>query len=203
MSKKYRYKKLKKHKKKYIYLEIGAYSLYWVLKFIEQNNDKKWKIHLFEPSIRGIRRVNNELKKINNLDITIYPVAVFNKDAKNFFYEGGRGVGWSSTLFKGKKRYLKYNNPILVDCIDFNEWVKNNLNKKDYIYVNMDIEGAEYYVLPHLIKNNTIEYFNELKIEFHAHKFIGENRNKFDIIHKELKEFFINNKFNLSLFQHL
>ena len=193
---------MKKYKQKYIYLELGAYSIHWALEFLKKNPDKKWEVHLFESSHRCVKRINNQLKKIDNLDINLYPVAVFDKNIKKTFYESGRGAQ-SSSLFEGKKRYLKYDNPILVDCIDFNEWVRNNLNKKDYIYMNMDIEGAEYFVLPHLIKHNTMKYFNELKIEFHAHKFTGENRKKFDIIHKELKEFFISNKFDLSLFQHL
>ncbi len=193
---------MKKYKKKYIYLELGAYSLHWALEFLKQNPSKKWEVHLFESSHRCINRINNELKKIDNLSIILHPVAVFDKNIKKVFYEGGRG-SQASTLFKEKKRFTKYNNPILVECIDFNEWVRNNLSKKDYIYMNIDIEGAEYLVLSHLIKNNTMKYFNELKVEFHAHKFIGENRIKFDKIHKVLKEFFINSKFNLSLFQHL
>ncbi len=189
---------MKKHKN--IYLELGGYSLYWVLEFLKKNPNKKWEVHIFESSNRGIKRINDQIRELDNSDIILHPVAVFDENIKKIFYEQGRG-SQASTLFKEKKRFTKYNNPILVECIDFNEWIRNNLNKKDYIYINIDIEGAEYYVLPHLIKNNTIKYFNELKVEFHAHKFSGENRNKFDKIHKELKEFFVSNKFDLSLFQ--
>lgn len=187
--------------KKNIYIGAGCYSIYYILDFLNKSNRKDWKIYLFEPSPRNIKKIKKEINKINNLDIKLYEVAVFDQNIKKKLYEG-KWRSQSPTLLLEKYRYVNYENFSEVECIDFNEWIVNNLNKEDYVYMDMDIEGAEYYVLPHLIKNGTINYFDELKIEFHCKKFIGENREKFYKVHKELKEFFINSKFDITLFQH-
>ncbi len=55
-----------------------------------------------------------------------------------------------------------------VECIDFSEWIKQF--KEDYLIVKMDIEGAEFEVLKKMIKDNTIDYVNELLVEFHGSK---------------------------------
>ena len=41
-----------------------------------------------------------------------------------------------------------------------------------------------------MIKGGSIDYIDCLSIEFHAHKFRGENRDLFTEKHKELKEYF-------------
>ena len=40
----------------------------------------------------------------------------------------------------------------------------------DIIFGKMDIEGAEYHVLPKMIKDGTIKYINEIYIEWHYKK---------------------------------
>ena len=60
--------------------------------------------------------------------------------------------------------------------------------------MNMDIEGAEYIVLPNMIKKGSIYFLNQLEIAFHHHKFKHnkENQIKFRKIHRELMKNFFN-----------
>lgn len=54
-----------------------------------------------------------------------------------------------------------------IDTIDLSHWIKENFSQDDYIVLKMDVEGAEYEILNHLIKNRCVKFLNELKIEFH------------------------------------
>jgi FkbM family methyltransferase len=182
---------------KNVYIEAGVYSFSSTAeKFLKENSHKEWEVHLFEPSPCRIRKIKAEINLLKDFNIVLYPVAIFNENVEKILYEGKWGRGQASTMFEGKRRSVLYNNPVKISCIDFNEWIIKNFNRDDYIYLRMDIEGAEYIVLPHLIKNNTMGYFNKLDIEFHASKFRGDNGTIFKKIHSELKEYFNNHKSN-------
>lgn len=55
-----------------------------------------------------------------------------------------------------------------VSCIDFSQFLARN--KEATIYCVMDVEGAEYTILRHLIANGTIKYIHHLWIRWHYHK---------------------------------
>ena len=86
--------------------------------------------------------------------------------------------------YNGKVKFNIYNDPhmacsglykrtnmeaeeIEVECLDFSEWLKNNLDPDDYIVLKMDVEGAEFKILKHAINNGGIENVNELYVEHH------------------------------------
>jgi hypothetical protein len=48
--------------------------------------------------------------------------------------------------------------------------VKSYFDEDDFIIVKMNIEGAEYKVLNKMIRSKSINYINELFIEFHYKK---------------------------------
>jgi len=60
---------------------------------------------------------------------------------------------------------------INVECIDFSQWMKNNLSPDDHIVLKMDIEGSEFAVLPKMLQDKTIGWANALIIEWHAWEF--------------------------------
>jgi FkbM family methyltransferase len=65
------------------------------------------------------------------------------------------------------EKLYDWSDPVLVECIDFSQWIKNNFSKEDYIFVKMDIEGSEYKILPKMIDDGSINYINDLAIEWH------------------------------------
>jgi FkbM family methyltransferase len=54
-----------------------------------------------------------------------------------------------------------------VECIDFSEFIKNNFDKSDHIVLKLDVEGAEYPILKKMIQDGTIDYINEMYVEWH------------------------------------
>tara|TARA_Y100000034_G_scaffold135710_1_gene208728 strand:- start:716 stop:1462 length:747 start_codon:yes stop_codon:yes gene_type:complete len=55
---------------------------------------------------------------------------------------------------------------VLVQCIDLSEWIFNNLNRDNHNVLKIDIEGAEYEVIDHLLNTGAHEYIDEWLVEF-------------------------------------
>jgi hypothetical protein len=120
----------------------------------------------------------------------MYNKALWDKECEKDFWLG-RGCNHSGASLLSGKGYLG-EEQTKVQCIDFGKWIIDNFQQEDYIHLRMDIEGAEYTVIPSMIKDKSINYINCISLEFHAHKFRGENSKIFAPIHKELRNFFSN-----------
>ncbi|WP_407648194.1 FkbM family methyltransferase [Devosia rhodophyticola] len=84
----------------------------------------------------------------------------------------------SSTLLEGKvtlENYpqfaITYDESVAVQTLDTAQWLNDHVTNDDAVIVKMDIEGAEYQVLRHLLDSGAIELINELRCEFHAERF--------------------------------
>mgnify|MGYP003121799925 CR=1 FL=1 len=75
-------------------------------------------------------------------------------------YRRGSGARWASSRVKEEK----------VKTIDLDRWIKENFSENDEIVLKLDIEGAEYEVLNHMIENGSIKYIDNLFIEWHCAK---------------------------------
>ena len=93
--------------------------------------------------------------------------AIWTKNTKIDFYNWGSDRHYSNTMCPDKGKDRPTNE---VDAIDFDEWLKENVSKEDYVFCDMDIECAEYKILPHLIKNKSIELIDDLAVEWHSSK---------------------------------
>ena len=83
-----------------------------------------------------------------------------------------RFPGEASSIFKEKtKNSLPYqfgeNSKITSECFDLSSWIKKSFSKDDFIHLKMDIEGAEYEVLKKMNDDGTLDYINNLDVEFH------------------------------------
>ena len=121
-------------------------------------------VHTFEPNpvyAKGYEKLGRH---------KLHTKAVWTYDGKIRFYfqENEMSHGHSVCREKGNIDPDKY---IEAECIDFGAWIKNNFSKDDHIIVRMDIEGAEYEVLRHIVQDGSIEYIDRLLVEFHHRKY--------------------------------
>lgn len=66
---------------------------------------------------------------------------------------------------------------IQVKTIDAKDLILNSAQSRPLVVVKMDIEGAEYRVLDHLISTNAIEWIDQIYIEWHT-KFFDKSIRK-------------------------
>lgn len=103
-------------------------------------------------------------------DCLLLNKAVWVEDTTLTFYYGKNKPGRSGSLILGKKDTTR--STTQVTAIDFDKWIKDTF-KNDKIILKMDIEGAEYKVLDHMIKGGSINNLELLFIEWHYLKIPG------------------------------
>lgn len=126
------------------------------------------KIYVFEPNPIFYNSYETS-------DYDLIKKAIWTEDAKsNFFISKDENQVASSLLEKklckvdGSLVSNYWFDPIQVECVNFSKWIFENFNKeKDDITLKLDIEGAEYHVLPHMIETGAINFLNKLFVEFH------------------------------------
>jgi FkbM family methyltransferase len=158
---------------KKIFLDCGAHDGCSVRKFLDIVKDSsEYEIHSFEP--------NPKLEKYHPVGPAIFhKSAVWTEDGDITFYNFSTTGGSSILDIKNQRNLRKVNEKpkwmekfgkpeaIKVNSINLSNWIKDSFEEEDYIIIKMDIEGAEYAILQQMILDGTIEYVNELWIEWH------------------------------------
>ncbi len=150
---------------KKIFIDLGGNKGQSIKLFLERYpNAKDFEIHTFEPN-PILWDILKEFPAILHKEVAwIY-------DGEIDFYVAKRSEG--STVVRGKiTAKVDYDNPKRFPCIDFGKWISQF--KDDFILLKINIEGAEYPILEHMIKDGSIRYIDELYVQFHdIHKIEG------------------------------
>ena len=152
-----------------VFLDLGAHAAISVKKFREEYpNSDEYEIISFECNPRFT-------EVLQNTDgITFHNKAAWIEDGTQHFYLGHAA---SSSLIYGKTR----------GNLDFDNPISENFSKDDYIIMKMDIEGAEYEVLPKMIEDGSIDYVDVVYAEFHGKK-VFKNREDTKKIRTAIRE---------------
>ena len=159
-----------------IFLDLGTNLGQGLKKFHEKFNllnHPEWLIYCFEPN----NEINIETLFPNTNNIIYENKAIWIEDKWLEFRKQGHNKDNLNGLGSKLECVEKITNPSnchykidLVQGIDFSKILKEL--KKKYpntdIYVKMDIEGAEFEVINHLIQEKTINYIKELYCECHG-----------------------------------
>ena len=104
-------------------------------------------------------------------------------------YKGG-----TTTLESKSQLNDNYLEPKLAPALDFAKWLSVNIKDGTFVFVKMDIEGAEYDVIEHLLETGTIDRINVIAVEWHAHKFAEPLRTKYFNVEKRLRDYSLSNR---------
>lgn len=123
--------------------------------------DSSWRIYAFEPNPEI--DIDKFVKKIG-LSLTFSPCAVWIKNGKKKFSISEHEARQNASALEGTAGPP---NPEFIDVetMDFPKFVANLPDQ--FTVCNMDIEGAEFTVLPKMIEDGSIKKINLLEIEFH------------------------------------
>lgn len=179
-----------------VFIDCGANLGQGLLEFNKKfnfiNNDE-WEIHSFEPN----PDIELNFEKAKN--VTNYQKAIWVEESTLEFARGVRinkynapeGMGDNGTpgeltsvgcRIKNDKienvdgSGKRLDNIVTVESIDFSKFLKN-FEEYEQVIVKMDIEGAEYQVLRHLLLENTVSIIDELYVETHERFVNGEDIN--------------------------
>ena len=83
--------------------------------------------------------------------------------------DGSSIVEGKSVIFDGS--VANDDCPVMeVECVDLSVFLATAIRVDDYLCLKLDVEGAEYQLLPKLIRDGTIDLVKELYCEFHWRK---------------------------------
>jgi FkbM family methyltransferase len=168
-----------------VYIDCGSNKGKVTRNFILEGN-KDYEYFLFEPL--PLFHVSYNIGEIlssefPDVKINYSDNAVWVENTEMEFYVCGRGNEGSSVCENKHSNKMDHKNPLKVQGFNFSQWLMDNFSPDDHIIIKMDIEGAEYDVLPKMIEDGSIEYANEMLIEFH-----GRRQLSGDYIHERYKE---------------
>ena len=152
-------------------------------------NNINWDIYTFEPNpYIDLKKMFFNVNNIIKIDKAIW----INNDPMQFICKGKKDENlrrkYNEERFQGGGSQIKctqknYNIPehvetdiINIQTINFSDFLKDKSNIYDKIYVKMDIEGAEFQIIDHLIECNTLNLIYELYIEPHGRFEFNENQ---------------------------
>jgi len=145
-------------------------------------NPKEWDVISVEASALNVNKLTENASYEANYfnKITIFNAFVYHEEKEIEFFEyrdefHSAGSTYSKTKFdlnsKKKPEYENLPHNILKpDIFNIVESYKENLKNYDEIIIKMDIEGAEYDILPSLIEVLDNSKTKQFYIEFHNKK---------------------------------
>jgi len=157
---------------KKIFLDVGAWKGTVTQFFINIVPDsKEYEFHLFEPHPQLLEKYLYKLPEIKTHNINFHPYAAWSSEKQIDFYIGKKKYSRSNSLISTKETgNLDIENPIKIRTLDFNSFIKSNFTKDDFIICKMNIEGAEYEILPHMFSNGSVNYIKKLYVSWHYKK---------------------------------
>ena len=167
--------------------------------------DSSWKIYSFEPNresfniLKSVQYNNCDINPVNSGIWTFDGELKFNPETTNQKY-GGNNDGEGSTFMPIENWHIKsesntgagdFLDSYIIGVTDLSRFI-NDLEDKEYLLVKMDIEGSEYPVLRHLIKNAAISKIDDLHVEFHDWAMSTEDSSSTDSLISEIEKLGIN-----------
>lgn len=159
-----------------VIFDLGSNTFRITRKLIKKFGKKNVsKVHTFEAQ-QGLGNLKKLRKEFPGIEFCHNNVAVWTSDCELDFFEctewGPNHKGGSTVLQNKQTGGMDYDNPIKVPAIDFVEYFCKNSGETNFI--KMDVEGAEYEILPKLLNSSCASSIDELACEFHAHMFSDE-----------------------------
>lgn len=153
-----------------IILDLGANDGCSILKFkdlIKKEKIDNYKIYSFEPNPFFEEKLKNATK--NDKNVIFINKIIGTKNDKTKLFLSQKGNDGSSIYGDKKTRNINKNVFVICEEVDIVEFI-NNLPEHNKLWIKMDIEGAEYNIIPHMYKHNCIDKMDRLFIEWHFKK---------------------------------
>jgi len=177
-----------RHKPRYIFVDLGANSADSLAVFLKQENAKfqfdfprpDWatydqaEIYLFEanPHFNTVLVQAREHNDALGIKVNIFPSTVVDvrDGTRTFFLDTVNEANdfWGSSIYATHPDAVRSkSNGTELSAINISRWLLMNTLPQDFVVVKMDIEGAEYEVVPHMAEMSVWTVIDHLLIEWH------------------------------------
>jgi|AOAMet_66_BLW_10_1038536.scaffolds.fasta_scaffold00720_8 FkbM family methyltransferase len=202
---------------KNIYLNLGTNEGRDLEKFVNSSRySNDFEIYCFEANHMLIENIENIIQKYNIKNAKIINKAAWTKKGILKLYLGRgkpphihkagasiKGGSEASSIMSDKiSGYLSKDVYTNCETLDISNWILKNFSKEDNIIFTCDIEGAEYDIIDKMKYDGSLDYLNEIWIEFHGKKLKNFNMvREFQMV-EMLKEKFGSDAFIHKYHQH-
>lgn len=165
-----------------IFIDVGSHIGQSIHAFYKEiKNAADWRMYCFEPI--QYDNLINSTKGYNNVECIRAAAGI--RDGKIAMFQVPAG-GQGTTVIRGKLTGdVDYRKEILVNCIDFIKWFKDNIEEGVFVIIKMNIEGGEYTLMPRLLE--VMPQIAGLWIKLHHPKFELTQKAKMIQIYKDFK----------------
>lgn len=151
-------------KDRYVYVDVGARSYgssigSWFMKHYPKQN-KTFHVYAIEADKTFHKEYG--LRK----GVTLLPYAAWVKN-ETLTFQIHRGMGKIQTM----QYACDYDGKVeKIQGFDLAEWLKNTVSRNDFVVMKMDVEGAEFDLIPRLFESGAICLVDELFLECHYNR---------------------------------
>jgi FkbM family methyltransferase len=130
---------------------------------------------MFEVQPRFFRALDHIATKWNG---SLVAKAAWTSDTNMTLHVSGMKV--ASSLVESMARRFKREGTLAVQAIDFADWLERRVRplvgRPKSVFLKLDIESAEYYVLPHLLTHGALCLVDHLLVEWHLNAMPSSRR---------------------------
>jgi len=162
-----------------VFLDCGGHYGEGLREFIEMYKiNNEWIVETFEPNPEC--RYNEKISDVKLSNLILHNKAVWIFDGNINFSVENLEI-WhdndESVITELNSTHLtRTKKPILVECVDFHKILLKYPKDEFNVIVKLDIEGAEYRVLRHVIASGSAINITKLFVEWHHVDLTNENQ---------------------------
>ena len=166
--------------KRKVLLDIGAHTGESVRRFYRQRSDAdEFEIYCFEPDPDTFDILFRQVGAMPN--VHCFCAALSDRDGERTLHCGTVNQGEGSTFLAGKQTGgLQTTKPVATMAVS--DWFARMVRSQDYCIVKMNVEGAEYELLPAMTSAGLMDGIDELYVQWHSLKFNTARRIELDRI---------------------
>lgn len=147
-----------------VFIDCGFTNGRATKKFFEKKQGN-WLIYGFEPN----REYHGQTLDLGDrFRVVLIPAAVWSSDCIKTYYMNRSDHEKNNILglHEGENEQEE-----MIVCLDLVEWMTRAIQQTDHVILKLDIEGAEFEVLEHLLDTGKMSIVKHLVIEWHERFF--------------------------------
>jgi len=184
---------------KNLFLDCGSNKGQGFEEFREMYSPKEYDFFLFEPNPNCFELLEKQYSELPYVKLHKVAVGV-KEDLIKFRYRGTFDQGGSivkehnSGLSPTKKQIRKgiTDTYVLVQVIDFLNYINEIKDSYNSIVMKLDIESAEYDLLKHFIDKDAFGLFDKMYIEFHSQYMNDADKDEYQQRERDIIEYLEN-----------